>query len=206
MNYLDFRNRLGEFPVFSVREIEKHFPKFDTRRLVEWQEKGYVQKIRNRYYRFDEHQINEAFLYFCANTIYGPSYVSLESALSMHGFIPEGVFQITSCTTLKTNNFETPVGNFAYRSLKPNLFFGYELRGWNNLYYAVANPEKTLIDYLFFHHEIDSPLVLASLRWNAHEIRERISADKLALYVRHIDSKALATRVNHLLEYIDANA
>jgi predicted transcriptional regulator of viral defense system len=103
MNFLKFKFVMQQFPVFSVREIEKHFPRFDSRRLVEWQQKDYIQKLRNRYYRFTDYPLNEEGLFYCANTIYKPSYVSLESALSIYGFIPEGVFQITSCTTLKTS-------------------------------------------------------------------------------------------------------
>lgn len=33
-----FKEALQVFPVFSIREIEKHFPGFDNRRLVEWQQ------------------------------------------------------------------------------------------------------------------------------------------------------------------------
>lgn len=206
MTYLEFKENMQEFPIFSVREIEKHFPSFDNRRLVEWQEKGYIQKLRNRYYRFTDSKVDEAYLFYCANAIYGPSYVSLESALSVYGFIPEGVFQITSCTTLKTNKFETPIGNFSYRNLKPALFFGYHLQQWNDHHYAIAGPEKTMIDYLYLHNEIQSPAEFESLRWNATEISNRISMDKLDEYANHIGSDALHTRINHLKNYLNANA
>jgi len=76
MTFLTFKEALRAFPVFSVREIEKHFPGFDNRRLVEWQEKGYIQKLRNRYYRFTDYEVDEAYLCYCANAIYAPSYVS----------------------------------------------------------------------------------------------------------------------------------
>lgn len=197
MNYLDFKDALKQFPVFSIHEIEKYFTGFDNRRLVEWQKKGYIQKLRNRYYRFTDRQINEDYLFYCANAIYGPSYVSLESALSIHGFIPEGVFQVTSCTTLKTNTFETPLGVFSYRNLKPELFFGYHLQQWNGHHYAIAGPEKTIIDYLYLHR-IESPEELESLRWNTAEISNRISGEKLDAYVNHIGSNALETRINYL--------
>jgi len=140
--YTEFRDEMKVFPNFSIREIEKHFPGFDSRRLVEWQQKGYIQKLRNRYYYFSDQKVEEPFLYYTANQLYHPSYVSLESALSRYGFIPEGVFQITSCTTLKTNSFNTPIGNFSYRHLKPSLFFGYQLKEWNDHRYAMAEPEK----------------------------------------------------------------
>ena len=205
MTYLEFKEIMQEFPVFSVREIKKYFPGFDNRRLVEWQEKGYIQKLRNRYYWFTDHEVKETFLFYCANEIYSPSYVSLESALYIYGFIPEGVFQITCCTTLKTNKFETPVGNFAYRNLKPALFFGYHLRPWKEHHYAVAGPEKTIIDYLYLHNEIESPKDFESLRWNSTEISNQISTKKLNQYASHIGSKALNTRINLLQSYLNAN-
>ncbi|TVR33498.1 MAG: hypothetical protein EA390_03955 [Balneolaceae bacterium] len=205
MTYLEFKDALQKFPVFSVREVEKHYPGFDSRRLVEWQQKGYIQKLRNRYYRFTDQEINEGYLFYCANEIYSPSYVSLESALSLYGFIPEGVFQITSCTTLKTNAFETPIGHFSYRSVKSDLFFGYHLQQWNDHHYAIAGPEKTILDYLYLHNEIENFEDFESLRWNAAEIVNRISMEKLDAYVNHIGSKALKSRVNHLKNYLNAN-
>ena len=206
MNFIEFRDKLQGFPVFSVREIGKYFPGYDNRRLVEWQKKGYIQRIRNQFYRFDQHIVDEGYLFFCANNIYSPSYVSLESALSFYGFIPEGVFQITSCTTLKTNTFETPAGNFDYRNLKPSLFFGYHLRKWNGHHYAIAGPEKTVIDYLYLHAEMDSVADFESLRWNATEIMNTLSLDVLNRYVKYIDSKALSNRITHLRSYLDANS
>lgn len=204
MNYTVFRDEMKVFPNFSVREIEKHFPGFDSRRLVEWQVKGYIQKLRNRYYCFSDQEIDEPFLYYTANKLYRPSYVSLESALSRYGFIPEGVFQITSCTTLKTNSFNTPVGNFSYRHLKPSLFFGYQLEEWNNNRYAMAEPEKTLIDYLYLHNEVKEMADIEALRWNATEINDCISIDKLNRYEAYINSPALSRRLNTLKTYLDA--
>lgn len=203
MNYTEFRKEMKAFPNFSVREIEKHFPGFDSRRLVEWQKKGYIQKLRNRYYYFSDQEVDEPFLYYTANELYRPSYVSLESALSLYSFIPEGVFQITSCTTLKTNSFNTPIGNFSYRHLKPSLLFGYQLEEWNDHRYAVAEPEKTLIDYLYLHNEVKEIADIEALRWNAVEINNRISMKTLNSYESYINSPALSRRLNTLKTYLD---
>lgn len=193
------------FPVFSVREIEKYFPGFDSRRLVEWQEKGFITKLRNRFYIFSDQELNESFLCYTANELYKPSYVSLELALSRYGFIPEEVFQITSCTTLKTNSFETPIGVFAYRNLKPALFFGYHLESWNNYHYAIARPEKAIIDHLYLHHEVQEVEDIRVLRWNPVEIKNRISIDRIKTYEEYIGSPALSKRLTILRKFLDAN-
>lgn len=52
-----------------------------------------------------------------ANLIYGPSYISLEYALSFHGLIPERVETLTSVTPQKDKRFETPLGLFTYKYL-----------------------------------------------------------------------------------------
>jgi predicted transcriptional regulator of viral defense system len=205
MNYTEFRSEMKAFPNFSVREIKKHFPGFDTRRLVEWQRKGYIKKLRNRFYYFSDRKVNEPFLYYTANQLYHPSYVSLESALSRYGFIPEGVFQITSCTTLKTNSFDTPTGNFAYRHLKPSLLIGYQLEEWDDHRYAIAGPEKTIIDYLYLHNEVKQIADIETLRWNAMEISNKISIKKLNEYEKYIHSPALSKRLQLFKNFLNAN-
>ena len=49
-----------------------------------------------------------------ANLVYGPSYISLETALSFYGLIPERVETVTSVTLKKNNLFKTPIGSFEY--------------------------------------------------------------------------------------------
>ena len=57
-----------------------------------------------------------------AALIYGPSYVSLESALSHHGLIPERVDEITSVTCKRAKRFQTPLGRFTYRPVSESAF------------------------------------------------------------------------------------
>lgn len=204
MNYIEFREVMKDFPTFSVREIEKQFPGFDSRRLVEWKEKGYIKKLRNRYYYFSDQDESGPFLYYTANQLYNPSYISLESALSVYNIIPEGVFQITSCTTRKTNSFNTPAGSFSYRHLKPSLFFGYKLETWGDHRYSIAEPEKTLIDYLYLHPEIKEPDDIESLRWNSIEIKDQVSMEKLTTYENYIGSDTLSCRLELLKTFLDA--
>lgn len=208
MNYIVFQQKMRSFPVFSVREIEKQFPGFDTRRLVEWQEKGYIQKLRNCYYYFTDQTIDQQFLYYIANQLYRPSYVSLESALAHYGFIPEGVFETISCTTLKSQRFETPAGTgtFVYHHLKRAMFFGYCLVPWKEYHYALAEPEKAIIDYLYLHPEVKATEDVEARRWNIFSIKEQIDTKKLAVYEKYIRSTVLSRRLNVLKEMLDVKS
>jgi len=54
--------------------------------------------------------------------VYGPSYISFESALSWHGWIPEGVRVLTSATTKRGKEVTTPIGAFAYERIPTAAF------------------------------------------------------------------------------------
>ena len=156
MRFIDFKLHFEPFKVFSTQDILKWDTDFDTRRLVEWQQKNYVRKIINRWYLFADASLDENFLYLIANRIYSPSYISFESALAYYRLIPEGVYTITAATSLKTHQFTTSFGSFSYRHLRPELMFGYKLINVNGLCYKIAEPEKLILDYLYLNTNLQS--------------------------------------------------
>ena len=59
-----------------------------------------------------------------ANKLYSPSYVSFESALSYHGFIPEAVYMTSSaCFQRKNKLFSNPFGDFSFNYIPSRPFF-----------------------------------------------------------------------------------
>ena len=191
MTFQEFRLTFKEYPIFSILEIEKLLPSFDKKNLVYWQKKSYIEKIRNSWYRFSENPLSLDLLFFISNHIYSPSYISLESALSYYGFIPEGVFKITAISTLKTQQFTTPIGVLGYQNLKPNLFFGYKIVNFNTFNYKIAELEKAILDYLYLHPDIKTEDHFYELRLNTFAINEQINLEKLNNYLFYIDSKSL---------------
>ncbi len=82
-----------------------------------------------------------------AALIYGPSYVSLESALSHHGLIPERVDEVTSVTCKRAKRFQTPLGRFTYRPVNESAFsYGVALQSVAGGSFFLAEPEKALCD------------------------------------------------------------
>ena len=86
--------------------------------------------------------------YLLANHILGPSYVSLETALSYWRLIPEQVFEISSATMVRSKIYETPVGRFSYTHFPfPYYTFGQQqLQLAANQVVLIATPEKALCD------------------------------------------------------------
>jgi len=84
-----------------------------------------------------------------ANLLKPASYVSLQSALSHHGCIPEHVPSVTSVTTGRPETRHTPIGTFIFRHLHKRLFFGYQsvtMPDGGNVF--LATPEKALLDLI----------------------------------------------------------
>ena len=85
-----------------------------------------------------------------ANHIYGPSYISLQTALSFYGLIPERVHTVCSMTTKRSSSFINPLGNFDYITV-PAAYFAIGIRQEivnNNYAYLIATPEKALCDMI----------------------------------------------------------
>lgn len=111
--------------------------------------KGEVIKVRRGLYLLGDAKGYS--LKTLANIIYGPSYVSFESALSYYGFIPEKVQTITSACFNKNKNklFETPVGTFVYRYINTKVYaYGICRLEENESPFLIASPEKALCDTL----------------------------------------------------------
>lgn len=86
-----------------------------------------------------------------ASLIYGPSYISLESALSFYGLIPEAAYHVTSITSKRNKVFETPVGIFSYHYLDSIRYpldttISNDQAGRGVL---IASPEKAVVDTLW---------------------------------------------------------
>jgi hypothetical protein len=97
------------------------------------------------------------FLPLVANLLYGPSYVSMDSALQHYGIIPERVLEVTSMTTKRAKVYDLNVGRFSYIHSQPELYSVGIIRIENvdRTCYLMASPEKALCDKLIFTRNLN---------------------------------------------------
>lgn len=82
-----------------------------------------------------------------AGPIYGPSYVSFETALAWHGMIPEGVTGILSATPKRAASFENDFSRFLYFTVPKAVYpIGILRITDSDLPFLIASPTKALID------------------------------------------------------------
>ncbi|MFH0942702.1 MAG: hypothetical protein V1810_00865 [Candidatus Beckwithbacteria bacterium] len=80
-----------------------------------------------------------------ANFLLQPSYISLESALTYYGILPQFTYTITSITTQRSQSIPSQNWEFNYSKISSRLFWGY-IKQKNEL---IALPEKACLDYLY---------------------------------------------------------
>jgi len=115
-----------------------------------------------------------------ANLIYGPSYVSLESALAHHGWIPEAVRNCTNVTSGRPKHFDTPHGRFSYLRIKQTpLMAGVVCDQGGGVPFLVATPLKALADIVAARglDWTDSRPLISSLRIEPEDIDGLSSCD-----------------------------
>jgi hypothetical protein len=110
---------------------------------------GIIKSVKRGLYIPGENanmQIPESSL--IANHIYGPSYLSMETALSHYGLIPERVYAVTSMTIKPSKDFRTSIGLYSYSHLPlPYYAFGIKnVKLQENQTVIMASAEKALAD------------------------------------------------------------
>jgi hypothetical protein len=113
-------------------------------------QKGDLIRVRKGLYLLgDERRRSHYNSFVIANYMIDPSYVSLESALSFYGLIPEAVYTTTSVTTKVGSEIKTPIGQYSFSYLKTGYFnFGFYQIKEGEHKYLIATPLKALIDYI----------------------------------------------------------
>ena len=199
MNFIEFRKRFLSLAFFTTNQVYAFYPEFNRNNLVHWVRKGYLIRLRQGYYAFPEYKESTDFTLCCANIIYKPSYISLHTALSFYGIIPEAVPEITSVTTLKTITFSNDFGEYSYKNIRPELMFGYDLRdmeGGRRIMFAT--PEKALIDLLYLYPFYNTERDLEELRFDESYMEVEFNTERLTEFSERIGSKALSNRIDML--------
>lgn len=132
--------------IFSTDDLRRLFPK-DNRNITtiasRMAKSGVIIPVCRGLYRLKQTHIEVERL---AQSIYYPSYVSFESALSKYGIINQGTYIATFATTRHSKKIIIDNTECVFRTIKPKLYFGFNLI--NGIY--IAEAEKAALDTLYF--------------------------------------------------------
>lgn len=202
MKYESFVRCVAAYPVFGAEVLDtvsgskavKHL------QLSRWVKTGKVLRLKRGLYTLPEEQLKIRFSsQWLANTLYSPSYLSLEYALSWYDMLPERVHVITSVSRLKTAKFTNPIGTFIYHSIKQELFFGFEeiLDAFQKPV-LMATREKAVLDYIYFCDDWESNEKFLEENIRFQQL-ETLKPKRLKEFARKFGSKKILNAVDILL-------
>ncbi len=120
-----------------------------------WIKEGEIVHLKRGFYALGEkNRKNGINMFQVAQILYGPSYISLESALSYHGWIPEAVYAVTSVTSKRATDIKTPLGFFSYTPVHAqNFFSGVDRIEDENGVFLMASPWRAIADYVYVYRK-----------------------------------------------------
>ncbi len=133
--------------IFSSADLQKILQTTDSNyshvqatRLVK---EGVIERVIRGWYVLASNRPSDFEL---ANVLYGPSYVSLDSALNFYGILVQSPQEIISATTGLARKIEAGGKHFSYVHLDQKYYSDYQKSGG----FLIASPEKALVDAMFF--------------------------------------------------------
>jgi len=137
--------------------------KFPRNKVSALEKQGYIIRLKKGLYVVSEKISRKSISReLIANHLYGPSYISLETALAYYGLIPERVYAMRSVCMKLHKQYDTPFGHFEYVKVPEKYYpIGVRQEIVNNEYaFLIATPEKAICD-----------LILATLRLRLQSVR-----------------------------------
>ncbi len=144
---------------FSTQTIGTFFSntKAVTMKANNLQKAGKIIRLKKGLYILSPEESGETLSNeLIANHIYGPSYISLQTALRYYGLIPETVYTTQSMTIKRSRSFTNDIGVFTYTSCPHDYFtIGIRQAIVNSNTILIASPEKALCDTLCYTHNLN---------------------------------------------------
>ncbi len=126
--------------------------KYPQKKITKLEQKGSLIRLRKGLYVVSP-TVSERLLSveLIANHLYGPSYVSMQTALRHYGLIPESVHTITSLTFRASKLYENSTGRYEYLHCASDYYsIGIRQVVEDDYAYLIASPEKALCDLIVY--------------------------------------------------------
>lgn len=205
MQFRKFENHFKNHQLITSQDIKNTFGYYNRRQLSEWVDKDWLISLRRGQYLLasQKDEIDQELL---ANEVKN-SYISLEYALNRFNLIPEVTRKITSITTERGEEVKTPVGDFLYRRIQPQLFTGYELIDARvpGRKIKMALPTKALFDLIYLN-PLSTAKDFEALRLSQDEFFNLFDQEKFIFWLESVKSPPLKTRLMNFIHFLKNNA
>lgn len=133
-----------------------------------------------------------------SNAFIPNSYVSMELALNYHGLFDQFSAKVTAVNTQRSVSYSFQDIEYQFVKTKPELFFGFAEASIDGRKVKIADPEKAILDFLYFRTDAYTvDLMLEKLE----EARESMDFNKLINYSL-VYSLSVKRKLGFLLDLI----
>lgn len=128
------------------------------------------------------------------NQLVPDSYVSLGSALAEWGLSTQDPVAVTCVTNSRRRSIKTPSIQIMYRKIKDELLWGYIEKKARYSSYRIAEPEKALLDWIYFTLQDGLPVQLDEIEF------AKLSRARLVAYAKKFPSTVMQVLFLPMLE------
>lgn len=128
------------------------------------------------------------------NKLVPDSYISLGTALADWGLSTQNPVATTCVSSSRGRKVKSASIDILYRKISPNLFWGFTEKKGRYSPYKIAEPEKALLDWIYFHLQDGAPVQLDEIQF------EKLSRSRLVAYAKKFPSTVIQTLFFPLLE------
>jgi predicted transcriptional regulator of viral defense system len=200
MKKIELLQELRKLAVFGNKDIRELIGKssaYTKLAVYRLKQGGLIKEIERNKYTVHEDPL------LVASSLTWPSYISCWAALRYHNLTEQlpTVIHIVTTRSRKRREVEFGQARIVFIRTRPSYFFGFEKIQLNGLDVLMAEPEKALIDCVFFHQVSFSEIAEITGR-----SIDSIDGEKMVDYLLKIGNGALAKRFGYLLERLGSRA
>lgn len=148
---------LAAYPCFNKEILRTEVGRFglSDHSVSAYLKDSSIVRLKRDFYihrdRFRKDKSDISYVFYIANHLRTPSYISLESAMQFYGLMTDTIAHtVTSLTCKVTRSYSTKMGRFIYRSIRDDLFDYYETYTKGSYQFFIAANFKCIFDYLYF--------------------------------------------------------
>jgi len=171
---------INDLPLFTIDDLKSEEKNGNYLKVLlsRWHKKGKIVRLKKGIYVCQSYlnkaqikNIYPSYLEFLANSLYSPSYLSLEYVLAKNNILSEAPYAFTSISTKKTNMFNNKLGSYQYQKTTKQYYTGFRTSLINGFYISIATRAKALFDFIYLRHtQLTEKKQVDELRLNISDI------------------------------------
>lgn len=150
---MEVLNQFGVVPIdYGILASQLTAYKSPRQKIVELEKEGSLIRLKRGLYVVSPKISGKLLsIELIANHMYGPSYVSMESALRYYGMIPEKTYSVDSMTIKRSRKFDNTIARFKYTYCPSSYYaIGVNQEMKEGYSFLIASPEKALCDVIIY--------------------------------------------------------